>query len=123
MSGQHGLIHTAEEIKQDSHQVADLKTSGLLVLFCVTWLKPCCFFVPVFFHLVVFYFCCLFILKTSCFRDRSTLCTVFKLSGPKSFNSPEISEFSWSADNVHIYIQVRTYISIIEGRIPQFFFL
>lgn len=79
------------------------QTSGLLVPFCVTWLKPRCFLVPVFSHLVIFYFCCLFIPKASCFRDRSTFCIVFKLSGPKSLNSSEVSEFSGSADNVLLY--------------------
>lgn len=50
-----------------------------------------------------FYLCCLFILKTSCFRDRSTFCTVFNKSGPKSLNSSEVSEFSSNADNVYLY--------------------
>lgn len=104
MSSQHGLIHMAQEIKQGSLQVLDLRLSlGLLVPFCMTWLKPCHFLVPVFSHPVIFYFCCLFILKTSCFRDRYTFCTVFNKLGPKSLNSSEVPVFSRNADNVYLY--------------------
>lgn len=94
----------AQEIKQGSLQVLDLRLSlGLLVPFCMTWLKPCHFLVPVFSHPVIFYFCCLFILKTSCFRDRYTFCTVFNKLGPKSLNSSEVPAFSCNADNVYLY--------------------
>lgn len=98
------MIRTAQDIKQVSLQVLDLRlSSGLLAPFRRTWLKPRCFLVPVFPHPVICYFCCLFLLKTSCFRDRSTFCTVFNKSGPKSLNSSEVPEFLCNADNAYLY--------------------
>lgn len=71
---------------------------------CTTWLKTCCFLVPVFSQPLIFSFYCLLILKTSCSRDRSTFCAALNKSGPKSLNSYEAHKVSCTADYVCLYI-------------------
>lgn len=64
-------------------------SSALHVPSCMTWLKTCCFLVPVFFQPLIFYFYCLLILKISYSKDGSTFCAAFNKLGPKSLNSSE----------------------------------
>lgn len=80
-------------------------SSALHVHSWMTWLKTCCFLVPVFSQPLICYFSCLLILKISCSKDRSTLCAAFNKSGPKRLNSSEAHKVSCTADCVLVYKQ------------------